>query len=137
MSQHATIILHPVPWIPRLPPDPDPPSDDTSLGNGIDILDEVFPGVSNLFIDLRDEPDALVEEIVNGITTIDVAGFKALDSDLLDAVLDLDASGLDMLFMNINDVAAGPANEGINSQVAMIQTVINDGLNNLFVYGEN
>jgi hypothetical protein len=118
------------------PAPPDPPSDDTSLGNGVDILDEVLPGVSDLFIGLTEADDALVEEIVDGITTIDVAGFKALDSDLLDAVLDLDEAQLDILFTNINTVATGSANEGINSEVAMIQTAINGGLNDLFVYGQ-
>ena len=116
------------------PAPPEPPSDDTSLGNVLDVANAIFPGAVDSFIGLTNADESFLMPIVAG-TPITVETLRAFDNDLVDEVLALDASGLDTLFTNINDVAAGSANEGINSEVAMIQTVIHDGLNDLFVYG--
>jgi hypothetical protein len=114
------------------PPDPDPPSDDTSLGNPIEIL---FPGAAASFASLADEDEAALAPIVAG-TEITVETLAAFDSELSDAILDLDASGLGALFDNIQMVADDDTS-AITEEVTMIQEVINGGLNDLLVFGED
>ncbi len=113
------------------PPDPDPPSEDTSLGNPIEIL---FPGAAASFASLADEDEAALAPIVAG-TGITVETLAAFDSELSDAILDLDDTQLGTLFNNIQTVADDDTS-AITEEVTMIQEVINGGLNDLLVFGE-
>ncbi len=115
------------------PPDPDPPSEDARFQSAADTTEAIFPGIVASFIGLENAADSALEPIVANVP-IGVATLRTLNRELVDELLDLDNTQLGTLFNNIQTVVDGSS--AVADDVSMIQEAINEGINNLLVFGE-